>query len=80
MNKKINKIKKGDNIKIISGKDKGKIGIVTKIINKKNQLIIKNINIKTKHVKPQKTEEKGSIKKIEVPIHYSNVKTIQVNT
>nr|WGH12861.1 ribosomal protein L24 [Echinothamnion sp.] len=71
------KIQKNDNIKIISGKYKGKHGKVCSVIKNKNQVIIENINIKTKHVKPKQTEDKGYIKKIETPIHRSNVKLIK---
>nr|YP_010850478.1 ribosomal protein L24 [Lophurella caespitosa]WGH13256.1 ribosomal protein L24 [Lophurella caespitosa] len=70
-------IQKGDSVKIISGKHKGKSGKVLSIIKNKNQVLIKNINIKTKHIKPKQTEDKGYIKKIETPIHYSNVKLIK---
>jgi len=74
-----NKIKCGDNVSIISGKYKGDTGKVISIIKKKNKIIIENINIKTKHIKPKQTEEKGYIKKIEAPIDYSNVKLIKNN-
>nr|YP_010850874.1 ribosomal protein L24 [Lophurella mutabilis]WGH13653.1 ribosomal protein L24 [Lophurella mutabilis] len=70
-------IQKGDSVKIISGKHKGEYGKVFSIIKNKNQVLIKNINIKTKHIKPKQTEDKGYIKKIETPIHYSNVKLIK---
>nr|YP_009392104.1 ribosomal protein L24 [Periphykon beckeri]ARW60452.1 ribosomal protein L24 [Periphykon beckeri] len=70
-------IKKGDQVEVISGKYKGKFGKVSLIIKEKHQLIVENINIKTKHVKPKTTENTGYIKKIEKPIHYSNVKLIK---
>lgn len=72
------KIKEGDNIKVISGKFKGETGKVKNIIRKTNSLIIQDINFKTKHIKSQQSEEKGEIKKIEGPIHYSNIKIIKV--
>nr|YP_010851072.1 ribosomal protein L24 [Aphanocladia stichidiosa]WGH14051.1 ribosomal protein L24 [Aphanocladia stichidiosa] len=72
-----NQIQKGDSVKIISGKYKGEYGKIFSIIKNKNQVLIKNINIKTKHIKPKQTEDKGYIKKIETPIHYSNVKLIK---
>lgn len=71
------KIKKGDTVEVVSGEYKGKNGIVSSIKKESNKLIIENINIKTKHVKPKQTDEKGYIKKIEGPIHYSNVKLIK---
>nr|QCI05722.1 ribosomal protein L24 [Cryptopleura ramosa] len=73
MTKKIN-LKTGDTVKIISGKHKGEIGKIKKIITIKNSLIIENINFKTKHLKPKQTEESGKIIQIEAPIHRSNVK------
>ena len=73
--KKQNKVhvKNGDTVKIISGKHKGQIGEITKILYKKSQVIIKNLNLKTKHVKPNQKEESGKIITIEAPIHSSNV-------
>nr|QCI04312.1 ribosomal protein L24 [Anotrichium furcellatum] len=70
---KIN-INKGQIVKIISGKYKGQIGEVKKVIYKHNSLIIENINIKIKHFKPKQSEETGEIRNIETPIHRSNVK------
>jgi large subunit ribosomal protein L24 len=66
-------IKKGDTIKVISGKDKGKIGEVTQILRNSRQVIIKDINIKKKHIKPKKEGEVGRISQFEAPIHASNV-------
>ncbi len=67
------KIKKNDTVKIISGKYKGQEGTVIQIKKKQNQIIINNINLKIKHIKPKKEDEKGTIKKVEAPIHISNV-------
>lgn len=66
-------IKKGDTIKVISGKDKGKIGEVTEILRNSHQVIIKDINVKKKHIKPKKEGEVGRISQFEAPIHASNV-------
>ena len=71
------KIKKGDLVKIISGKEKGKTGKVSLIIKKKNRVIVKDINMRTKHIKPKQQDEKGYLKQIEAPIHFSNVKPIK---
>nr|YP_009395430.1 ribosomal protein L24 [Polysiphonia infestans]ARW64410.1 ribosomal protein L24 [Polysiphonia infestans] len=68
------KIKKGHQVKIISGKYKGSKGKVLSVCQKTNKVTIENFNIKTKHVKPKRDEEKGYIKKIEGPIHQSNIK------
>nr|WMP11888.1 50S ribosomal protein L24 [Laurencia australis]WMP12099.1 50S ribosomal protein L24 [Laurencia australis] len=67
---------KGDKVKIISGKYKGQTGVIKEVLNEKNKVIIKDINLQTKHIKVKQSEEKGSIKQIEGPIHYSNVKVV----
>lgn len=77
MPKKKNKIhmhvKQGDIVQIISGDHKGEIGEIKQIIRNRSQLIIQNINLKTKHVRPTKENETGKIIQIESPIHSSNV-------
>lgn len=66
-------VRKGDTVKILAGKDKGKVGEVTKIIKSSSQVVIQDINIKKKHVKPRKEGEIGKILQFEAPIHSSNV-------
>ena len=66
-------IKQQDKVKIISGDYKGTIGIVQKIIRKTSQVVINNVNLKTKHMRPKQENEAGQIIKIEAPIHSSNV-------
>nr|ASO75973.1 ribosomal protein L24 [Storeatula sp. CCMP1868] len=66
-------IKKGDTVKILTGKDRGKIGEITKIIKNSNQVVVQDINVKKKHVKPRKEGEIGKILQFEAPIHSSNV-------
>jgi len=68
-----NHVKQGDTVKIISGKDKGKIGEITKILKIENKVVVKEINIKRKHVKPRKEGDVGKISQFEAPIHTSNV-------
>nr|QVY58010.1 50S ribosomal protein L24 [Betaphycus gelatinus] len=72
-------IKKGDNVKIISGANKGKIGIISKVIYKKQQVIIKNINMQTKHIQAKKEGDTGRIIQFEAPIHSSNVMLYSTN-
>jgi large subunit ribosomal protein L24 len=67
------KIKVGDNVVVIAGKDKGKIGIVKEIFPTNNTLIIEGVNIRTIHVKPSQQNPTGSIEKVEKPINASNV-------
>ena len=67
-------IKIGDNVKIITGSDKNKTGEVIKLYRNSGKILVKSINFKFKHVKPNKENEVGEIKQFEVPIHHSNVK------
>lgn len=66
-------IKKDDKVKVISGKDKGKVGKVLKIIKKKNRVLVENINIVKRHTKPNAQNRQGGILESEAPIHWSNV-------
>ena len=72
-NQKLN-IKVGDIIKVISGSDKNKIGKILKIYYKTGKILVKGINFKFKHLKPNNENEVGEIKQFEAPIHHSNVK------
>ena len=68
-------LKKGTQVKIISGKDKGKTGEILEINRKLNKVKIKSINMMKKHLKPTK-ENKGGIVSKENFIHQSNVKSL----
>ncbi len=70
-------IKKGNQVKIISGKDKGKTGEVLEIDRKLNKVKVKSINMVKKHLKPTK-ENKGGIISKENFIHQSNLKNIDL--
>ena len=70
-------LKKGIQVKIISGKDKGKTGEILEINRKMNKVKIKSINMIKKHLKPTK-ENKGGIISKESFIHQSNVKNIDL--
>lgn len=67
-------VKIGDNVKVISGSCKNIIGEVLKINPNNGTLIIKGVNFKSKHIKPTNQTRIGQVKKIEAPIHHSNVK------
>ena len=67
-------IKIGDNVTIISGSEKNKIGEVIKINQKTGKIIVKGVNFKFKHIKPNKENDVGEIKQLEAAIHHSNVK------
>ena len=64
----------GDNVTIISGFHKNETGKVKQINRKTGKIVVEGINFKFKHVKPNTENEIGEIKKIEAPIHHSNVK------
>ena len=70
-------LKKGSQVKVISGKDKGKTGEILEIDRKLQKIKVKTINIVKKHTKPTK-ENKGGIISKESFIHQSNVKNIDV--
>jgi large subunit ribosomal protein L24 len=67
------KIKVGDNVKVIQGDDKGKIGKVKSILRNKGKVIVEGINSKIKHVKPSQKDKVGKIINFNAPIHISNV-------
>nr|GMD53225.1 50S ribosomal protein L24, chloroplastic [Ipomoea batatas] len=66
-------VKVGDTVKVIAGHDKGKIGEVSEIFKHNSKVVVKDINLKTKHVKSRTEGESGQIIKVEAPIHSSNV-------
>jgi len=66
-------IKKDDKVKIITGKDNGKIGKVLKVFKSKNRILVENINIVKKHTKPNAQTRQGGIVETEAPINWSNV-------
>ncbi|MGB9706844.1 MAG: 50S ribosomal protein L24 [Microgenomates group bacterium] len=67
------KLKKGDEVIIIAGKDKGRKGKIEKVFPKKGSVLIPGMNIVKKHVKPRKEGEKGGIVEIAKPIDVSKV-------
>nr|WP_246141540.1 50S ribosomal protein L24 [Hyella patelloides] len=66
-------VKKGDTIQVISGRDKGKVAEILQTLPKTSQVVVKGVNIRTKHVKPQQDGESGQIATFEAPINSSNV-------
>ena len=69
----MNKIKKDDNVKVISGNYKGQSGRVIKVINLKNRVIVEGINKVKKHTRPNQQNPQGGIVEKELSIHVSNV-------
>lgn len=70
------KIKKGDKVKILQGKDKGKTGNVSKILIDEGKLVVEGVNMLTKHQKPKKEGEKGTKVQFPAPINISNAMLI----
>ena len=66
-------LKKDDKVKVISGKDRGKIGKVLRVINKKERVLIENINVVKRHTRPTAQNRQGGIVESEAPVHWSSV-------
>jgi large subunit ribosomal protein L24 len=67
------KIKKGDRVVILSGKDKGKHGEVTKSLPKDGKVVVAGVNIATRHRKPTQASPQGGLERREAPLHVSKV-------
>jgi large subunit ribosomal protein L24 len=67
------RIKKNDKVKIVAGKDKGKIGKVIKVVQKEDRILVENINIVKRHIRPNAKNRQGGIIEKEAPIHMSNI-------
>ena len=74
------KIKVGDNVRVITGSNKGKEGKVLKVFKKENRVLIDGVNVIKKHVKPNRENETGGILEVEAPLHISNVKVVSKET
>ncbi|MEH7223766.1 50S ribosomal protein L24 [Bacillus sp. JJ1566] len=66
-------VKKGDKVQVISGKDKGKQGVILESYPKKDRVLVEGVNIVKKHSKPSQANPQGGIISQEAPIHVSNV-------
>jgi large subunit ribosomal protein L24 len=70
------KIKKGDQVLIISGKNKGERGKVLKVFPQSHKILVEGINLRKKHIRPKKAGEKGQVVEMPGPIDISNSKLI----
>jgi large subunit ribosomal protein L24 len=70
------KIKKGDKVMVITGKDKGKSGPVVKAFPKNDMVLVEGVNKHKLHKRPRKSNEKGKIIEQATPVHVSNVKKV----
>ena len=66
-------IRKDDKVKIITGKDKGKIGKVIRVLQDKNRVMVEKVNMVKRHSRPSAQNKQGGIIETEAPIHWSNV-------
>ena len=66
-------LKKDDKVKVLTGKDKGKIGKILEVNNKKGRVLVDNINIVKRHARPSAQNKQGGIIETEAPLHLSNV-------
>ncbi|MBI1407979.1 MAG: 50S ribosomal protein L24 [Caulobacter sp.] len=73
------KIKKGDRVVVLTGKDKGKTGTVSIVLPKENRVVVGGINIAQRHTKPTQGDPQGGIKNKEAPLHVSNVAIVDGN-
>ncbi len=67
------RIKKGDTVQVISGKDKGKTGEVLRTLPLENRVVVQGVNLRTRHVKPTQEGETGRVVTEEASLHASNV-------
>jgi large subunit ribosomal protein L24 len=67
------KIKKGDSVVVLSGKDKGQTGTVKQVMPKDGKIVVEGVNVATRHRKPSQANPQGGIDRFEAPLHISKV-------
>ena len=67
-------VKKGDNVKVLAGQDKGKTGKILRAFPKLDKVLVEGVNVRKVHQKAKKSGEKGSVVERFFPVHVSNVK------
>jgi len=80
MNKKKLHVKTGDTVKVLAGDERGKTGRIIAVDTDKQKVTIEGLNLVTKHQKPSAQNPQGGIKKVEAPIHASNVMLVDPKT
>ena len=70
------KIKKGDRVVVLAGKDRGRQGAVLKVFPKEERVLVEGLNIVHRHTKPSQGDPQGGIKNKEAPLHVSNVAVV----
>ena len=74
------RLKVGDLVQVVAGRDKGKRGRVTRILSKRDRVLVEGLNMVTKHQKPSQQDQQGGRKQLEAPIHISNVMPIDAES
>ncbi|WP_449237018.1 50S ribosomal protein L24 [Berryella wangjianweii] len=74
------KIKKGDLVQVIAGKDKGKQGVVLRALPSRNRVVVEKVNMVKKAQRPTQQNPQGGIMSIEAPLHVSNVMLVNPDT
>ena len=74
------KIKRGDRVVIIAGKDRGKRGVVRRMVNKDDRVVVEGVNMVKRHQRARSQNQQSSIIEREAPIHISNVMLIDPNS
>lgn len=74
-----NRIRKDDQVKVIAGKDKGKVGRVLRVDHDKERVLVEGVNLAKKAMRKKRQEDRGGIMDIEMPIHISNVMLVTKN-
>ncbi len=74
------KIRKGDKVAVITGKDKGKQGTVLSVFAAENQIVVEGINLRTRHIKAKKAGQSGERVTAPAPLHLSNVMLVCPHT
>ena len=70
------KIKKGDRVVVLTGKDKGRQGVVSKVMPKEERVVVGGLNMVQRHTRPTQMDPQGGIKNKEAPLHLSNVAVV----
>ena len=74
------KIKKGDRVVVLTGKDKGRQGAVLRVLPKEDRVVVEGLNMVQRHTRPTQMDPQGGIKNKEAPIHVSNVALVDPET
>ena len=70
------KIRKGDRVMVLTGKDKGRQGSVLKVLPKESRVVVEGLNMVQRHTRPSQGDPQGGIKNKEAPLHVSNVAVV----